>query len=171
MAVRGRWKNPSWGLLSGITTLAKWCQTVIPRYGVFYLSLTPMIDSFSSFTSESGFLIMQSLRLQTPPYCDNNTVTFSDVITFSDANLNDSVPWRPIQPYKNLSWVWGIDRKIRPEGQTVIPRDRFFYRPLRSMIDSFSCIPFTFHFWQWDFDNAVTSIADVRHIVMTILWH
>ena len=28
----------------------------------------------------------------------------------------------------------------------------------------------TFHFWKWVFDNAVTSIAYVRHIVMTILW-
>ena len=44
-------------LLSGITRLTEWCQTVIPRDGVFYLSLTPMIDSFSCilFISESGF--------------------------------------------------------------------------------------------------------------------
>ena len=28
----------------------------------------------------------------------------------------------------------------------------------------------TFHFWMRIFDNAITSIADVRHIVMTILW-
>ena len=32
---------------------------------------------------------MQSLRLQSPLYCDDNTVTLSDVITFSDVNLND----------------------------------------------------------------------------------
>ena len=60
-------KNPSRGLLSGIKRLAEWSQTVIPRDGFFYLSRTPMIDSFSciSFISESGLLIMQSLRLQT----------------------------------------------------------------------------------------------------------
>ena len=34
------------------------------------------------FISESGFLI----------YCDDNTGTFSDVITFSDVDLNDGVP-------------------------------------------------------------------------------
>ena len=28
----------------------------------------------------------------------------------------------------------------------------------------------TFHFWKWVFDNAVTSFADVCHIVMTIPW-
>ena len=28
----------------------------------------------------------------------------------------------------------------------------------------------TFHFWKWVFENAVTSIADVHHIVMTIPW-
>ena len=34
-----------------------------PEGQIFYLSLTPMIDSFSCipFISESGFLIMQSL--------------------------------------------------------------------------------------------------------------
>ena len=35
---------------------------------------------------------MQSLRLQT------SAILFSDVITFSDVNPNDGVPWRPIQP-------------------------------------------------------------------------
>ena len=61
-----------------------------PRDGTLYLSLTHMIDSFSCipFISESGLLIMPSLRL---PYCDDNTVTFSDVITFSDVNLNDGI--------------------------------------------------------------------------------
>ena len=29
----------------------------------------------------------------------------------------------------------------------------------------------TFHFWKWVFDNAVTSFADVCHIMMTIPWH
>ena len=28
----------------------------------------------------------------------------------------------------------------------------------------------TFHFWKWGFANAVTSIADVCHVVMTIQW-
>ena len=54
-------------LRAGTTRLAEWCQTVIPRKRFFYLSLTPMLDSFSCipFISESGFLIMQSLRLRT----------------------------------------------------------------------------------------------------------
>ena len=30
--------------------------------------------------------------------CDDNTVTFSDVITFSDVNLNGGLPCHPIQP-------------------------------------------------------------------------
>ena len=38
------------------------------------------------------FLIMQSLRLQTFANCDDNTVTLSDVIIFSDVNLNNGVP-------------------------------------------------------------------------------
>ena len=64
--MRGRQKNLSLGLLSGITWLAEWCQTVIPRDGFLYLSFTPMMDSFSciTFISESGFFIMQSLWLQ-----------------------------------------------------------------------------------------------------------
>ena len=61
-----RAKNPSPGLLSGITRLAEWCQTVIRSDGFFHLSLTLTIDSFSCipFISESGHLIMQSLRMQ-----------------------------------------------------------------------------------------------------------
>ena len=49
--------------MSGFMRLAVRCQTVIPKDVFFYLSLTPMIDSFSCIpsVSESGFLIMQSL--------------------------------------------------------------------------------------------------------------
>ena len=32
------------------------------------------------------------------PYCDDTTWTLRDVITFSYVNLNNGVPWRPIQP-------------------------------------------------------------------------
>ena len=49
--------------------------------------------------------------------------------------------------------------------QTVIPRDGFFYLSLIPMI-----FLHTFHFWKWVFDNAVTLIADICHIVMTIPW-
>ena len=45
---------------------------------------------------------------------------------------------------KNLSWVWGVDRKIRPSRshsgitkQASDPRDEFFYLPLTQMIDSY----------------------------------
>ena len=48
-----------------------------------------------------------------------------------------------------------------PEGRIFLSvphtNDRFFFLH-------------TFHFWKTVFDNAVTSIADVRHIVMTITW-
>ena len=77
---------------------------------------------------------------------------------------------------KNLSWwiekcvlrvtVWHheacrVTSDCSPEGRIFlfIPHihDRFFFLH-------------TFHFWNWAFDNAVTSIADVLHIVMTIPW-
>ena len=50
----------------------------------------------------------------------------------------------------------------------VIAGDGFFYLPLTPMIDSFSCTPFISE--RRFFNNSVTSIADVRHIVMTLLW-
>ena len=34
---------------------------------------------------------MQSLQLQMSAYCDDITVTFSDIIAFSDVNLSDGV--------------------------------------------------------------------------------
>ena len=46
----------------------------------FYLSFIPMILCCSHFNYR---------RL---PYCDDNTVTFSDIITFGDVELNDGVP-------------------------------------------------------------------------------
>ena len=58
--------------------------------------------------------------------------------------------------YKNLTWVWGADRKFCPEGhclasggfakwcKTVIPRNRIFYPHRTLMFDSFSCIHFDF---------------------------
>ena len=61
-------------------------------------------------------------------------------------------------------------RYLPNTGLTVllqIPRDRFFYLSLTSMTFFFL---HTFHFWKWVFDNAVTSIADVCHIVVTIPW-
>ena len=50
--------------------------------------------------------------------------------------------------------------------QTVIARDRFVFLPLTPMIYSFSCIPFISK--RWFFNNAVTPISAVRHIVMTL---
>ena len=49
-----------------------------------------MIDSFSCipFISEHGFILLQSLQL---PYSDDITVTFNDVIIFSDISLCDGV--------------------------------------------------------------------------------
>ena len=117
--------------------------------------------------------------------------------------------------YKDLSLVWGIDRKLHPEDhclasrslpsdatlwlrgadykdlsvekieksvqgitiwhhdacrwcQTVIARDGVFCLPLTPMIDSFACTPFISK--RRIFNYAATSIADVRHIVMTLLW-
>ena len=64
---------------------------MIARDGFFYLS-TPVIYSFSCtpLISEcSSFLIIQSLRLLTS--CDDISVAFNDVITFSDVKLKDGV--------------------------------------------------------------------------------
>ena len=48
-----------------------------------------------------------------------------------------------------------------PEGQIFLylphTRDKFFF-------------VHTFHFWNWVFDNAATSIAEVNHIVITVPW-
>ena len=53
--------------------------------------------------------------------------------------------------YKNLTWVWGADRKfcheadcLASQGKTMIPRDRIFYPHWTLMFDSFSCISFDF---------------------------
>ena len=58
--------------------------------------------------------------------------------------------------YKNLTWMWGADRKFRPEGRclasrdfakwckTVIPRNGIFFPHRTLMFDSFSCLPFDF---------------------------
>ena len=48
-----------------------------------------MMDSFfvHTFICERGFLIMQSLQLQTSAIL----WPFSDVITFTDVNLNDGI--------------------------------------------------------------------------------
>ena len=47
----------------------------------------------------------------------------------------------------------------------MILRDKFFYQTFSPMTDSFACI---FSFLKVDFNNAVTSIADIRHIVLTL---
>ena len=66
---------------------------------------------------------------------------------------------------KNL---FGIVRLV--EGcQTKIPRDGFFL-PVPHTHDRFFFLH-TFHFWKWVFDNAVTLIADICHIVITIPRH
>ena len=57
---------------------------------------------------------------------------------------------------KNLSWVWGVDRKIRPlrlvwhhEPSFVMPDsnawDGFFSLPLKTMIDSYNPHDLLFH--------------------------
>ena len=74
---------------------------MIRRARFFYLSLKPMIDFFSyiPFISESEFLVMQSLRfVDVCHIMTDNTLTFCDVIKISDVNLNNGVPWHPIQP-------------------------------------------------------------------------
>ena len=83
------------------------------------------------------------------------------------------VLWRD---YKNLSWVRGADRKIRPEGhssasqgfadwdRTMIPRDRFFYLHWTSMKDSFSCIPLDFQTL-----NLIIAIVFIPEYVA--VWH
>ena len=45
---------------------------------------------------------------------------------------------------------------------------QILYLPLTSTINSFSCTPFISE--REVFNNAVTSLADVHHIVMTLLW-
>ena len=75
--------------------------------------------------------------------------------------------------------MWGSDRKVRPEGYCLtswgLPSDVRLWSRGRTFLsvphthDSFLFLH-TFHFWKWVFDNAVTSIVDVRHIVMTIPW-
>ena len=59
-----RKKNPSWGLLSGITGLAEWCLIVIPRDGFFYLFLKPILDAFSCipFISEDAVFSITDVR-------------------------------------------------------------------------------------------------------------
>ena len=54
------------------------------------------------------------------------------------------------------SWVWGVDRKLHPEGhclasrgcaewcKTVIKRDGIFFPHPPLMFDTFSCVPFGF---------------------------
>ena len=80
---------------------------------------------------------------------------------------------------KNLSEVWGVDGKIRPDVYCLAPLGLPTGVRLWSRGTDFLYVPHThdrffflhiFHFWKSVFDNAVTSIADVRHIVMTIPW-
>ena len=51
----------------------------------------------------------------------------------------------------------------------MIVRDGFFYLPLTPMVDSFSCTPSISE--RRFFDKAVTSIVDVRHIVMIVAFN
>ena len=75
--------------------------------------------------------------------------------------------------YKDLWSVRGVDRITvwyHEAGQVMpdsIARDWVFYLPLTPMIDSFSCTSFISE--RRLFNNAVTSIAYVRYIVMTLL--
>ena len=57
---------------------------------IFYLPLTPMIDSFSCtpFISERRFFHNAVTLIE---YCDDIIVVVFDVITFTDVNLKDCV--------------------------------------------------------------------------------
>ena len=66
------------------------------------------------------------------------------------------MPTATLADCKNLTWVWGANRKFRPQGhclasrgfaewyKTVITRDGIFYPHRTLMFDSFSCISFHF---------------------------
>ena len=47
MNVRVELKNPSRESLLGITRIAEWWQTVIPKEGLFYPTLTQIMELFS----------------------------------------------------------------------------------------------------------------------------
>ena len=119
-------KNPSRGSLSGITRLAEWCQTVIPSDGFFYLSLSSMIDSFACIPliSESGFLIMQSFRLQMSAiFCDDNTVTFMTSLRSVTSTLmmaNRDVIYNQVIPN-----TWKFLIFIFPRGRIRVCEIRF----------------------------------------------
>ena len=67
--------------------------------GQIFLSIPHTLDRFFSLHT----FHFQKWAFDSKLYCrcllhyDDNTVTFSDVITFSDINLNDGVPWHAIQ--------------------------------------------------------------------------
>ena len=43
------------------------------------------------------------------PYCDDNTVKFSDIMcTFDDVNLNDGVPWHLYSQCISNMWIFSI---------------------------------------------------------------
>ena len=93
------------------------------------------------------------------------TATRKKFTTQRKGSLNILILIKPplLQDYKNLSWMRGTDKKIRPGGycsasfgiasrcRTMIPRDDFFHPHRTSMIDSFSFIPFDLHF---DFNHS-----------------
>ena len=99
-----RMKNPSQGLLSGITRLVEWCQTVIPRDGFFYLTLKTNDSFFFSHTFHFWKWLFDNavtLIADVRHIIIDNTVTISDVIIISDVNLNDGIALCPIQPVYN----------------------------------------------------------------------
>ena len=73
-----------------------------PEGRFFSLSLTLMKDSFSCtlFISECRF----HFDCWRPPYCDDNTVAFNDVIKFIDVNLHNGV--RDVEYNQCISNTW-----------------------------------------------------------------
>ena len=84
--------------------------------------------------------------------------------------------------YKNLTWVWGRNRKFRPEGhclasrgctewcKTVIPKDGIFFPHRTLMFDSFSCIPFDFRMFYFKSCIYYHTQGRWRFFKMTSLW-
>ena len=98
---------------------------MITRDGLFYLSLTPVIDSFSCihFISGSGLFDCRFFDCRRPPYCDVNMVMLSDVITFSDVNL--TMAYLDILYSQCISNMWKFSIFTFPTGWIRVFEIRF----------------------------------------------
>ena len=66
-----------------------------PEGRIFLSALTPMIYSFFLHTFHYRKWVFDNAGTSIADV--RHIVTFSDVITFSDVNVNVDVPWRPVQ--------------------------------------------------------------------------